>query len=277
MTTVATTALTKTRTKSKPNELVVRSFIQLIAVLVFFSVWQLGVSLGWISAFMVGSPVDIAHVMAKGVMSGDLLTDTGYTLIEAMLGFVIGTVMGSAIGLGLWYSPFLARITEPFLIAINSVPKIAFGPIVILWFGTGLVSKVALAVSLTAIVALIAAYQAAKNADPDLHALLITLGASKTQVFKNLVVPSSLPAIIATFHINIGFGLVGAVVGEFISSEHGLGHMIFTASGLYDLNSVWAGLFTLMIVGFILYFVIEAIESRLLPWKEPMAGNSLRV
>lgn len=277
MTTVATTALTKTHTKSKPNELVVRSFIQLIAVLVFFCVWQLGVSLGWISAFMVGSPVDIAHVMAKGVMSGDLLTDTGYTLIEAMLGFVIGTVMGSAIGLGLWYSPFLARITEPFLIAINSVPKIAFGPIVILWFGTGLVSKVALAVSLTAIVALIAAYQAAKNADPDLHALLITLGASKTQVFKNLVVPSSLPAIIATFHINIGFGLVGAVVGEFISSEHGLGHMIFTASGLYDLNSVWAGLFTLMIVGFILYFVIEAIESRLLPWKEPMAGNSLRV
>lgn len=277
MTTVATTALTKTRTKNKPNELLVRSFIQLIAVLVFFSVWQLGVSLGWISAFMVGSPVDIAHVMAKGVMSGDLLTDTGYTLIEAMLGFVIGTVMGSAIGLGLWYSPFLARITEPFLIAINSVPKIAFGPIVILWFGTGLVSKVALAVSLTAIVALIAAYQAAKNADPDLHALLITLGASKTQVFKNLVVPSSLPAIIATFHINIGFGLVGAVVGEFISSEHGLGHMIFTASGLYDLNSVWAGLFTLMIVGFILYFVIEAIESRLLPWKEPMAGNSLRV
>ncbi|MDF3133552.1 ABC transporter permease [Pseudomonas extremaustralis] len=277
MNTVATTAPTKTRTKNKPNELFVRSSIQLIAVLVFFGVWQLGVSLGWISAFMVGSPVDIAHVMVKGVISGDLLTDTGYTLIEAMLGFVIGTVMGSAIGLGLWYSPFLARITEPFLIAINSVPKIAFGPIVILWFGTGLVSKVALAVSLTAIVALIAAYQAAKNADQDLHALLITLGASKTQVFKNLVVPSSLPAIIATFHINIGFGLVGAVVGEFISSEHGLGHMIFTASGLYDLNSVWAGLFTLMIVGFILYFVIEAIESRLLPWKEPMAGNSLRV
>lgn len=274
----ATPAPTKpTQRRLKLDSVIGRLLIQFVAVFSVLAIWQCGVQMGWISSFMVGAPLDIATVLKNGLISGKILVDTGYTVLEALLGFVIGTAVGSAIGLYLWYSPFVARLTEPFLIAVNSVPKIAFGPIVILWFGTGLISKVALAVSLTAIVALIAAYQAAKNADVDLHALLLTLGGTKRKVFFNLIVPSTLPAIIATFHINIGFGLVGAVVGEFISSEKGLGHMIFTASGLYDLNSVWAGLFMLMVVGFILYYVIDAIEKRLLPWKDAVAGNALRV
>ena len=193
-------------------------------------------------------------------MSGELVSDTWYTLFEAILGFVIGTIFGSLLGLALWYSVFVARLVEPFIVAINSVPKIALAPIVVLWFGTGLVSKVALSVSLTAIVALIAAYQAAKDADVDLQSLLISMGADKHQVFFKAVVPSTLPSIIATFRINIGFGLVGAVVGEFISSQRGLGHLIYTASSLYDLNTVWVGLFTLMIMGFVLYYVIDLIE-----------------
>ncbi|MFG1281807.1 ABC transporter permease [Xanthobacter autotrophicus] len=254
-----------------------RGLIQLVSVAAVLALWQVGVEMGWVSAFMVGAPRQILKVLVDGIVSGSLLVDTYYTVVEAVLGFVIGTALGSFAGLALWYSPLVARLTEPFLIAINSVPKIAFGPIVILWFGTGLVSKVALAVSLTAIVALIAAYQAAKTADRDLQALLLTLGADKNQVFFNLVVPSSLPAIIATFHINIGFGLVGAVVGEFISSERGLGHLIFTASGLYDLNTVWAGLFMLMLIGFLLYFVIDFIERRLLPWKETATANAFHV
>ncbi|SEJ49487.1 NitT/TauT family transport system permease protein [Variovorax sp. OK212] len=254
-----------------------RSLLQLLAASVVLWAWQLGVDAGWISSFMVGSPAEIWKSLLRGATSGQLWTDSGYTVLEAILGFAIGTVMGSVLGLALWYSPFIARLTEPFIIAINSIPKIAFGPIVILWFGTGLISKVALAVSLTSIVALIAAYQAAKNADLDFQTLLVTLGAGKREIFFKVIVPSSLPAIIATFHINIGFGLVGAVVGEFISSEHGLGHMIFTASGLYDLNTVWAGLFMLMVIGFSLYFVVDYAERKLLPWKEDTHHSNLNV
>jgi NitT/TauT family transport system permease protein len=172
---------------------------------------------------------------------------------------------------------FVARLVEPFIVAINSVPKIALAPIVVLWFGTGLVSKVALSVSLTAIVALIAAYQAAKDADTDLQSLLISMGADKHQVFFKAVVPSTLPSIIATFRINIGFGLVGAVVGEFISSQRGLGHLIYTASSLYDLNTVWVGLFTLMIMGFILYYVIDIVERVSLPWKQSNTTHQVQV
>jgi NitT/TauT family transport system permease protein len=254
-----------------------RATLQAAAVLGFFAAWEIGVRAGWISAFLVGSPLGIFTLAFKMLASGQLLSDTWYTLFEAILGFVIGTIFGSLLGLALWYSAFVARLVEPFIVAINSVPKIALAPIVVLWFGTGLISKVMLSVSLTAIVALIAAYQAAKEADVDLQSLLTSMGADKHQVFFKAVVPSTLPSIIATFRINIGFGLVGAVVGEFISSQRGLGHMIYTASSLYDLDSVWVGLFTLMVVGFILYYVIDTIERTSLPWKQASTTHQVQV
>lgn len=253
-----------------------RAILQVAAVVIFFALWEIGVRADWISAFLVGSPAGIFSFGYKMILSGELLTDTCYTLFEAILGFVIGTIVGSFLGLSLWYSVFVARLVEPFIVAINSVPKIALAPIVVLWFGTGLVSKVALSVSLTAIVALIAAYQAAKDADVDLQSLLISMGADKHQVFFKAVVPSTLPSIIATFRINVGFGLVGAVVGEFISSQQGLGHRIYTASSLYDLNTVWVGLFTLMIMGFILYYVIDTIERVSLPWKQASTTHQVQ-
>ena len=263
--------------KSLIDNAIGRTVVQTLAVVIFFGVWELGVRVGLISSFMVGAPLSIFQALLRAAQSGMLWVDTGYTLFAALIGFVLGTVIGSAAGLALWYSPFVARVIEPFIVSINSVPKIAFAPIVVLWFGTGLVSKVALAVSLTAIIALVAAYEAAKDADPDLQALILTLGATKNDVFYKVVVPSTLPYIIATFRINIGFGLVGAVVGEFISSEKGLGHMIFTASSLYDLNTVWAGLFMLMAIGFVLYFAIDRIERALLPWKAQSVSSTLRV
>jgi NitT/TauT family transport system permease protein len=254
-----------------------RATLQAAAVIGFFALWEIGVRAGWISAFLVGSPAGIFSFAYKMILSGELLSDTWYTLFEAILGFIIGTIFGSLLGLALWYSVFVARLVEPFIVAINSVPKIALAPIVVLWFGTGLVSKVALSVSLTAIVALIAAYQAAKDADVDLQSLLISMGADKHQVFFKAVVPSTLPSIIATFRINVGFGLVGAVVGEFISSQRGLGHLIYTASSLYDLNTVWVGLFTLMIMGFVLYYVIDIIERTSLPWKQSNITHQVQV
>jgi NitT/TauT family transport system permease protein len=254
-----------------------RATLQAAAVVAFFALWEIGVRAGWVSGFLVGSPSGIFDLSMHMIATGELLSHAWYTLFEAILGFIIGTIAGSLFGLALWYSIFVARLVEPFIVAINSVPKIALAPIVILWFGTGLVSKVALSVSLTAIVALIAAYQAAKDADIDLQSLLISMGANKHQVFYKAVVPSTLPSVIATFRVNIGFALVGAVAGEFISSQRGLGNLIYTASSLYDLNTVWVGLFTLMIVGFILYYVIDIVERTMLPWKLSSTSHQVQV
>lgn len=254
-----------------------RGLIQALAVAAFFAAWEVAVRAGGLTEFLVGAPSGIWRVFVGSMLDGSLPVDTWYTLIEAILGFVIGTALGSLAGLGLWYSVFVARLVEPFIVAINSVPKIALAPIIILWFGTGFVSKVALAVSLTALVALIAAYQAARDADPDLQALLASMGATKTRIFRSVIVPSTLPAIIGMFRINIGFALVGAVVGEFVSSQRGLGHLIYTASSLYDLNTVWVGLFVLMFVGFVLYHLIDFAERRILPWQQVNTAGQVQV
>jgi NitT/TauT family transport system permease protein len=277
---VKTAASGRPRQKKRRNvfdSLIGRSALQILAVVSFFLLWEAAVRLEWLSAFLVGQPSGVLRNLIVSIANGSLFTDAGYTIFEAILGFAFGTVIGSVIGLTLWYSVFVARLVEPFVAAINSVPKIALAPIIILWFGTGLLSKVALAISLTSIVALITAYQAAKDADKDLQALLFSMGASKQQIFKRVIAPSTLPAIIATFRINIGFALVGAVVGEFISSQHGLGHVIYVASSLYDLNTVWAGLFTLMLVGFLFYHLVEVTERWLLPWKQQQAGTQINV
>jgi NitT/TauT family transport system permease protein len=263
------------RQSSRPNWLI--PVYQFIIFAAFLGAWELATRLGFVNAFLFGSPAGIFERLVATISDGSLFLDTGVTTMEAVLGFAIGTVIGSAVGLALWYSPFVARVASPFIAAINSIPKIALAPMIILWFGTGLTSKVALAVSLTSIVALITAYEAAKDVDVDLQALLATLGGSKRQVFFLVVVPATLPAIISTFRINLGFALVGAVVGEFISSQNGLGHAIYTASSFYELNTVWVGLFVLMFIGFILYRLVDLLEKVLLPWKQASATQSIRL
>ena len=250
---------------------------QLAVLVIGLAAWEIAVHRGWASGFLIGWPSGIAATGWKLVASGDLAIHAFYTLFASALGFVIGTAAGTAIGLGLWYSAYIARVLEPFLVAINSVPKIAFAPMVILWFGTGLTSKVALSVSLTLIVALLAAFQSAREADPDLQKMMASLGCTKWQIFTKVVVPSSLPHVIGTFHINIGFALVGTVVGEFISSRHGVGHIIFVASSLYDLNTVWVGIIALMLMGFMLSHFTYALEARLLKWKDKTFAPSFGI
>jgi len=252
-------------------------FIQFISVVGFFTIWQIAAQMGLVSEFLIGTPLGIWKKFIASVLNYSIFIDTGYTLWEALLGFVIGTVVGTILGLALWYSKWAAQITEPFIVAINSVPKIALAPIILLWFGTGLGAKVVLVVSMTAIIALIAAHQASKDADKDLQSLLFSMGGTKHQIFFEVIVPSSMPAIVSNFRINVGFGLVGAVVGEFISSKAGLGHMIYNASSLYELNSVWVGLFTLMIVGFCLYHCIDALEKYLFPWRSDDGRTQIRM
>ena len=250
---------------------------QLIILAVLFGAWEAAVRTGAVSGFLFGSPAGVVQAGWKLIVSGELWEHANYTLWASAAGFVVGTVVGTIPGLALWYSPYGAKVVEPFLVAINSVPKIAFAPLVILWFGTGLISKVALSISLTSIVALLAAFQAAKDADPDIQKMLVSLGATKRQIFAKVVVPSALPAIIATFRINIGFALVGTVVGEFISSKYGLGHIIFVASSLYDLNTVWVGIFSLMALGFVLYAGVDIAEKRLLRWKDQTYATQFKL
>jgi NitT/TauT family transport system permease protein len=219
------------------------------------------------AAFMFGSPSAIFGFLGQMARDGSVWRDTYITGLETLLGFVIGNFFGTLIGLLLWYSRFVSRVVEPFVIALGSIPIIALAPIIIIWFGTGLISKVAMSTLSVVIVALVTSYKGATGVDADQINLMRTLGAAKFQVFRKLVVPASLTDIFAGLKLTVGFALIGAIVGEFMSSSEGLGHAIFKAGSLYVIPKVFAALVATIALALVLTFVVGRIERLLMPWR----------
>ena len=237
--------------------------VQAAALITVIALWQLGANAHLINGQLFGTPSGIVAAAQRTLADGSLLTDTGLTIYETIAGFILGTIIGSAGGLALWYSPFLARVIEPAAVAFNGIPKIALGPLIIIWLGSGTGSKIVLAFVSTLVVAFLAAYGATREVDRDLVTLLRSVGATRWQVFRKLLMPSAMPLIFSAMRINVGFALVGAVVGEFISSAHGIGHAIFVAGNLFDLNTVWLGIVVLSIVAAVMYSVLALFERML--------------
>jgi NitT/TauT family transport system permease protein len=239
-----------------------------IAILVaFLAFWDHMTSRDSAAAFMFGSPTAIGGFLVQMARDGSLWRDLYVTGLETLLGFFAGNLVGTVIGLSLWYSRFVSRVVEPFVIAVGSIPIIALAPIIIIWFGTGLISKVAMSTLSVVIVALVTSYKGAVGVDPDQVNLMRTLGASKFQIFCKLVVPASLTDIFAGLKLTVGFALIGAIVGEFMSSSEGLGHAIFKAGSLYIIPKVFAALVATIALALILTFIVGKIERLLMPWR----------
>ncbi|RFU60449.1 ABC transporter permease [Peribacillus glennii] len=256
------------KAKKKLSPFIIHNLSRLGIIITLLAVWELAAFLKWINPFLLGSPSGIWDETVRLIQSGQLYTDMFATVYGTILGFVIGSLLGSAIGLLLWYSKTLATIIDPFVVALNGLPKIALAPMIIIWFGSGMFSKIILASIATFIVALLSAYQGTHQIDSNLVNLMKSLGSSKGQIFKKVVIPSSLPWIISAFRLNIGFALIAVIGGEFISSDKGLGRMIFVAGNLFNLNVVWVGVLSLMAVAIILYVIVSKMENRLIPWED---------
>jgi NitT/TauT family transport system permease protein len=239
--------------------------LALLAVLLGF--WDYMTANNKQAAFMFGSPSAIAKFLGQMASDGSLWRDTYVTGLETVLGFLVGNFFGTVIGLSLWYSRFVSRVVEPFVIALGSIPIIALAPIIIIWFGTGLISKVAMSTLSVVIVALVTSYKGAVGVDTDQINLMRTLGASKFQIFRKLVVPASLTDIFAGLKLTVGFALIGAIVGEFMSSSEGLGHAIFKAGSLYIIPKVFAALVATIALALLLTFAVGRIERLLMPWR----------
>lgn len=240
---------------------------QLAILVAFLMFWEHTTAANKTLEFMFGSPSAIAGFLEQMVRDGSLWRDTSITGLETLLGFFVGNLFGTLIGLSLWYSRFISRVVEPFIVALGSIPIIALAPIVIIWFGTGLISKVAMSTLSVVIVALVTSYKGAVGVDPDQINLMRALGASKLQIFRKLVVPASLTDIFAGLKLTVGFALIGAIVGEFMSSSDGLGHAIFKAGSLYVIPKVFAALVATIALALILTFIVGKIERLLMPWR----------
>lgn len=231
-----------------------------VPLVAFVVAWEFGVRGNDRSAFFFGQPSKILFYLWTRTIDGSLAADFAVTFSEATLGFVVGNLVGTAIGLGLWYSSTAFQIARPYIIALGSAPVFAFAPLLIIWFGTGMFSKVVIAALSTVFVALFQSYNGAADVSSDYLRLMKTFGASKTQTFRKVVAPSAIVWVIAAFRMNVGFAILGAFIGEFISSNRGLGHLIVVASGLFDISLVLCGALMLSTIAFVLTWLVGQLE-----------------
>jgi NitT/TauT family transport system permease protein len=235
---------------------------QALLVAAIFVLWEVLVRFKVLPVYLYGQPSGILAKAQVLLTEGELLTHIGATAFASITGFIVGTTLGGLAGLLMWLSKTAAMVLRPVIVAINGVPKIALAPLIVVWVGVGLGAKVAIAASLTFIVALIAVYQGTQEVDEDLVKLMRSLGAKPFTIWRKVIVPGCTPWILSTMRLNIGFAMIGAVVGEYISSKVGLGYLIYNAGALYDLNSVFVGIFCLMALALILDAILGRVEAR---------------
>ena len=247
--------------KAWPLAAIIATQVGILAALI--ALWQAAADYGWIDGFFWSKPSAVYDTLIKFFTEGDAFTDIGFTFRSTILGFALGTACGSLIGLSFWWSRNYAAVVQPYIICFEALPKLALAPLVILVFGMGLASKVAIATALTLVVSTLTTYAGVKALDADSEKLFYSLGATRWQVFRKLVVPHSLPWIISVLRVNIGLALTGAIVGEFIASQHGLGRQIFYAGQTYDIALVWVAVGVLSTLAVVMYVGVSWLESAL--------------
>jgi NitT/TauT family transport system permease protein len=225
--------------------------------------WEIAAAFKLIDAFFWSRPSAIWHTMLIFFTEGDAFIDIGFTFRSTLIGFVVGTLGGAMLGLSMWWSRNYASIIQPYIICLESIPKLALAPLIILVFGMGLASKVAIATALTLIVSALTTYSGVQSVDKDQERLFYSLGATRWQVFTKLVAPTCVPWIISILRVNIGLALTGSIVGEFVASQHGLGRTILYAGTTYDIALVWVAVLVLSALSIIMYASVSWLESML--------------
>ena len=233
---------------------------QLGILVAFVAIWELGAVTGVVDAFFWSQPTAIARTMVIFFTEGNAFTDIVYTFRSTILGFIIGTTGGALLGMSFWWSRNYALILQPYIICLESIPKLALAPLIILVFGMGLASKVAIATALTLGVSTLTAYSGVQAVDRDQEKLFYSLGASRWQVFTKLVAPSCVPWIISILRVNIGLALTGSIVGEFVASQYGLGRTILYAGQTYEIALVWVAVIVLSALSMIMYIAVAWLE-----------------
>jgi NitT/TauT family transport system permease protein len=240
--------------------------------------WQVFSYLGVIDPFFFGSPLGIVMRLAdwavRGTAYGSLWFQIWVTIEEALLGFAAGVGSGIIFGVVLGEVPFLADVIGPYIKIVNALPRIVLGSIFVMWLGLGLPSKVLLAAVLVFFVVFFNAFQGVRSVDRNLVANARILGASRLQVVQHVVFPSAMTWIIASLHVALGFSIIGAIVGEFLGSQYGLGLVIATAQNTFDANGVFGAMLVIGALALGAEALMEMLERRLLSWRPPQSSEN---
>ena len=228
------------------------------------------------AAFFFGEPLQVLGRLWRWFATGEIYEHLWVTLVETMLAFFIGTVLGVAFGLWLALSPTASAILDPYIKAINAMPRVILAPIFFVWFGLGIASKVALGVTLVFFIVFFNVYQGVREVSPVVLANARMLGASQKQLLRYVYLPSAMSWVFASLHNSVGLAFVGAVVGEYLGSAEGVGYLILQAEGVFDINTVFAGILVLTAFALVLDWVVSLAEKRLMVW-QPRSGETERI
>jgi NitT/TauT family transport system permease protein len=226
------------------------------------------------AAFFFGEPLKVlGRVWDWFVVDADIYRHLGVTLLETLLAFGVGSVMGLGLGLWLALAPTASAVLDPFIKAMNAMPRIILAPIFSVWFGLGILSKVALGVTLVFFIVFFNVYQGVREVSPVVLSSARMLGANRRQLLRHVYLPSATSWVFSSLHTSVGLAFVGAVVGEYLGSSQGVGYLILQAEGTFDINTVMAGILVLTAFALALDAVVGRIERALLVW-QPQAGQT---
>ena len=267
----------------RPNSRNLRIW-QVGVLVALFAFWHVATAPGLIppiffdsendAKFFFGEPLKIlARVWTWFVVDRDIYQHLWVTLLETVLAFLIGTVSGLVIGMWLALSPVAAAILDPYIKALNSMPRVILAPIFAVWFGLGIASKVALGFTLVFFIVFFNVYQGVKEVSPTVLANARMLGASQRQLLRHVYLPSAMSWVFSSLHTSVGLAFVGAVVGEYLGSSRGVGYLILQAEGTFDINTVMAGILVLTAFALVLDWAVGRVEKRLMKW-QPRAGET---
>ncbi len=224
-------------------------------------VWEMVTAFGCVDPFLTSSPSRIAKTIASLYLDGTLFYHIGVTLAETLIGFVIAVVIGCTVALLLWWSETLRKTLEPYIVVLNALPKIALGPLIIIWFGTGSEAIVFMTVLVGVIVATLHMLTAFMATDENKILLLRSMGANKFQILLKLVIPSSLPSFISMLKVNVGMAWIGSIMGEYIVSRAGLGYLIVYGGQVFKLDLVMSATCILCVLAAGMYALVALLEK----------------
>ncbi|MFQ6266643.1 ABC transporter permease [Kutzneria viridogrisea] len=254
--------------------------IRAALVVLWLASWEIAATY-WIDPFYYSKPsqvwLKLVEWFTQGTSFGSIWANMLVTMEEAVGGFLLGALAGVVLGILLGRSPLLAEICAPFIKAVNAVPRIVLASLFLIWFGLGLQSKVATAFILVFFAVFFNAFQGAREVDRNLINNARILGASRVQVLTTIVVPSATSWILASLHSAFGFALIGAVVGEVVGAEQGLGLLIARSQGNFDTPGIYAGMIVITVLALVAEALLTALEKRLLKWRPPAAHTEVQI
>ncbi len=239
------------------------TFMRYAILLALVALWELFARIGWIDPFIMSSPSRVASTLVRLFQNNELFVHIGVTLLETVSGFLLGTLLGTLIAALLWWSETLCRILDPYLVVLNALPKIALGPILIVWIGAGIGSIIVMAVLISLVVTIVTVLAGFRTETNEKQFLMRTLGANKLQIFRLVVLPASVPTIVAALKISVSMSWVGVIVGEYLVSKSGLGFLIVYGGQVFKLDLVMASVVVLCALAALMYYGVAFVERKL--------------